>query len=210
MNNEDYIDNIFSNNRNLNDINSVLENLELPPNFKNELDSFVQVKYTNEQRIDILKMLYTEIHTIHQEDERKENRVSFSTATIYFAFSAYIFEKSPLATPIVSRIVFCCFIILIGILATSFLIRNSKRIRLASRLIVRVETALGFYSKSSFVVPSNVLAGEPFNKTDRYFTSLFPKDLNDWGTGDHYHYLRPHILTVILSGSIAILMLLIS
>jgi len=194
---------LLSGNTDADKLNEIIDSISVQ-----ELSGFVQIKYDNQNRIDVLKMLYERMHTIHKYDESFENKITIYICTLMLAIAGYLL-RFPINNPDTKTIIAILgFLGIITLVSIWMLKRNSKRIRLDSRLIVRIETALGLYSTSAIGIPSIVEKNEIFSKTDSIITSLFPTDLNSWGTTDKYLSLSPHIIAIILCSALSIFVVL--
>ena len=174
---------------------------------KEYLHNFLQVEYSNEKRIEILKMLYQQLHQIHKGDENFENKTAIYASSILLALSGYLFKDPPESLNNYAIATIGLLILFISAISIWILIRNSKRIRLDCRLIVRVETALGFYTNEGFALPSNISENETFQPSGEKLVSLFPQELREWGNSDDWLSLSPHIVAILVSASIASIIL---
>ncbi len=99
------------------------------------------------------------------------------------------------------------FSVLATVLSFWFLTTNSKRIRLQTSMIVRVEQIMGLFSEKLFLDESDLTS---FNNLPYAEPSVYPKKTQRWGIGGWGLLFTPHTLGVMLAGLTTCLVLALS
>lgn len=165
----------------------------------------MKLKYNNQQKIDVLKLVFQEIHTQRRGTAALENKISFSCSILLLVFAGFVlkgdysFNKNQV-------ILASAFVILVMIIAVWFLNRTGDLIKTQCKMIVRVEQSLGLYESEMYITKKQVekMENMPFQET-----TVFPLDAAKWGSVDRWLTVTPHIISVICSGMAALLSLLI-
>ena len=158
-----------------------------------------QENFSKQERIDILKCVFQELHSIRREDEAFENKFTFAICSILLAFSAYTL-KGELSFDSYSKLIVILVVVVMTLSSVWFLIRHSKRIRVDCQLIVRIEQCLGLYEDELYISKEQIkaLGNQPYASA-----TVYPTILQSWGDGDIFLSLSPHVMAVIFCGVIA-------
>ncbi len=160
-----------------------------------------QMDLTQEQKLNILKMVYQQLHVSRRDVASFENKLAFSFSTLFLVFTALVL-KGAFKLENSSVIAAVIFIALATVLAIFFLVQNGKLIRVICRMIVRIEQIVGLHADNVYITKEQVakLADVPFPEA-----CVFPQNVQTWGMSTKWQSLTPHIFTVICSGVAAIL-----
>ena len=162
--------------------------------------------YSPQQKLDILKTVYHELHNSRLTVTAFENKIAFSFSTILLVFAAFILKGE---YKLYGRTVLiaAAFIVAVTGVAVWFLIRNGDLIRVICRMILRIEEILGLHNENVFITKKEVdsLGGIPFPEP-----TVFPKEVREWGMNYRWQSVTPHVVGVAFSGLAAVLSLLLT
>jgi len=164
-----------------------------------------ELKYSNPQKIDILKLAFQEIHTQRRGTAALENKVSFSFSILLLIFASFIL-KGDYSLSGHKAVVAGGFVICATYVAVWFLRRTGDLMRTQCKMIVRIEQSLGLYEPEMYISKKQIekMGNIPFPEA-----SVFPPDASKWGTVDRWLTVTPHIVGVICAGSAAFIAILV-
>jgi len=156
--------------------------------------------FSKQERIDILKCVFHELHSIRREDEAFENKFAFAVCSILLALSAYSL-KGDLSFDNYAKLIIILVVSVMTLLSMWLLIRHNKRIQVDCQLIVRIEQCLGLYENELYISKEQIkaLGNNPFASA-----TVYPTKLQSWGSGGVYLSLSPHLMSVMFCGVVAI------
>ena len=162
--------------------------------------------YNSQQKLDILKTVYQELHHSWQTVQAFENKIAFSFSTILLIFAAFVLkgEYELSGRTVIGAAAFAVAVTSVGVW---FLIRNGDLIRVICRMIVRIEQIFGLHHENVFITKREVdaLGHIPFPEP-----TVYPKEVQTWGMNYRWQSITPHIVGVIFSGIAAVLALLLT
>lgn len=151
----------------------------------------------NQEKIDVLKTVYSTMHEHIRANEAFENRVAFSVGTLFMLFTAFVLKEN-LHPNFMGKMIIASMIFAIVAVTIAFIKNNNNRIKYQCRIVVRIEEVFGLYNNVCFSLDVQNSSGQ--NSTE----SLFPTDAKEWGQKQNRLFLFPHFLGVIFSGIAAI------
>ncbi len=156
--------------------------------------------YSQEEKLDILKQVYHELHNSRRRDESFENKIAFSFGTLFLLFAGIVLKGGFQLEGITT---YCAVFLVIAatIVACWFLIRNGRLIRIICRMIVRIEQVLGLHSDDTYISQQElkVMGYQPFPDA-----RIFPKEVERWGMSTRWQAVTPHLIIVISAGLTAL------
>ncbi len=169
------------------------------------------MNYDNsQQKIDVLKAVYSELHQHVRASESFENKIAFSVSTLLIIFSGFMIKEN-ISMNIYEIYSLSFFVTLVSAMTVWFLVNNNRRIKFQCTIIVNVEKSFLLYKNGIFLT-----AEDRSNQTEdrsnqtQSVDYIFPESAMMWGKNQDRLLLKPHIVSVVLSGVGALLSLIFS
>lgn len=163
------------------------------------------MKFNKEEvRFEVLKLIFSELHTSRRTREELENRVAFGFSTVFLGLAALSVGtlSGTLASNVTTRMMLSLLVILAMVLTSAFLQRNANLIRINCRAIVKVEQALGLYRDGEFLDDCEL---EDLGSLPYAGLSVLKRDMAKWGQDDRWQTRWGHMGAILVSGLASIL-----
>ncbi len=136
--------------------------------------------WDGDQRLDILKTSFTEVHSVRRESEQLENRVGTALITGLVVLSI-LQLKGDVIIPAENLKIFDLAIVLFSAFGSWVLHRNRMRIKSCCRILVRIELGMDLYRPNAYFSDNEIdgIPAEPL-----YGKAVYPEHAKSWGIGE--------------------------
>ena len=156
-------------------------------------------QYNQEQKIDLLKTVYDQVHKSRRDKESLERKVSFGASALFLGLAS-LRIKGSFNIPEGNEWKMLMAILMVMGMTVAILILNAKTIQQWCRMIVRIEQIFGLYDSTIYISKEKVSL---FNKIPSEDDTVFPEKVMHWGGGGRLQSINIHIVIVVLTSIIA-------
>lgn len=153
---------------------------------------------TLEQKIDILKVGYTQIAAELDHAEKIENQATVGMCTLIVLSAGYLIKYGgAIVRGSGERSLISMAFVVFTALGIWFLLRNADRLRNLAQCLTRIEEVFGFFeSKYYFSEFGNTIN----ERTAHPEPTLFPTRALKWGIDESLFVTSPHVCMVLFFG----------